>query len=137
MIQSAGLFQASWGVLTLRPRSWERSGVGVAGVTAELCKNQLHVCSLVFRDRKLPPANAFIRATFTLSPVTIICSEQSSLESISDISDHHRTVMLSSSAQGALFIVISVCFCAHSLAQLLSAAPRGPRPAHLQAENTI
>ena len=60
-------------MLTLRPGRWERSGVGVAGMKAELCKNQLSVCFLISRNRKLPLANAFIGATFTLAPVTIIC----------------------------------------------------------------
>ena len=51
MTQSAGLFQEPWGVLTLRPGRWERSGVGVAGVTAELCKNQLSVLSNIQKQK--------------------------------------------------------------------------------------
>ena len=136
MTQSAGLFQEPWGVLTLRPRRWERSGAGVAGMTAERCKNQLSVCFLISRNRKLPLANAFVRATFTVISYNHLL-KKSSLETIGDISDHHTTVMLSSSAQGALCPGICICFCPHCLAQLLSAAPRGPMPANLQAENTM
>ena len=38
-------------MLTLRPGRWERSGVGVAGVTAELCKNQLSVLSNIQKQK--------------------------------------------------------------------------------------
>lgn len=53
-------------MLTLRPEGGKRSGVGVAGVTAEQCKNQLSVCFLISRNRKLPLANALVR------PFTVI-----------------------------------------------------------------
>lgn len=67
--QSAGLFQVPWGVRVRGQAAgrWERRGVGVAGVTAELSKNRLRVGGLTSKNRRLPLANPFIKTTFTPS----------------------------------------------------------------------
>lgn len=76
---------------------WERRGVGVAGVTAELSKNRLRVGGLTSRHRRLPLANPFIIRPRLLPLVSYNCLfEQRPLEFISNIAAYHRMALLGS-----------------------------------------
>lgn len=86
------------------------------------------------QKQKAALANAFVRATFTVISYNHLLKELSG--AIGDISDHHTTVMLSSSAQGPCALGFAS---ASVLTVLLSSSQQLPWPKACpsQAENTI
>lgn len=113
-------------------RGEERRGVGAAGVTTELSKNRLSVCALTSRNRQLPLTNPFIKATFTLFSVTIVCLNRGLWSLLATSLPITEWLCSAPKHRGLHTPRFPMCSCLRSLAQRLSAAPRCPRPALLQ-----